>query len=264
MAQYDFNFAPAKVPDKALDWRTYTQEPYLLDEATARALAERVGQEEVFLSASFQVNVRACRPKEEWPLMFHASIKRRDREVLIDRSAFQLIKNEIFGERFEGMELYPSRDRVLDQANQYHLWVPAEEGAWLDVGRPAADPVQISMGEWIVRMQGLRAEKASRCPVAFRVDGRRRDDRKARATDWRLLQEMKERVFGVGAEGVMVFPSSDRGQKGRMEHAVWVLKSGFRFPFGFEAGGGGNAEEAHCLGAEQRPHAVSMVAHADA
>ncbi len=134
MAQYDFNFVPAKVPDKALDWRTYTQEPYLLDEATARALAERVGQEEVFVSASFQVNVRACRPKEEWPLMFHASIKRRDREVLTDRSAFQQIKNELFGERFEAMELYPSRDRVLDQANQYHLWVPAEEGPWLDVG----------------------------------------------------------------------------------------------------------------------------------
>lgn len=264
MELYDFSFVPAKVPDKALNWRTYTQEPYLLDEATARALAERVGQEQVFVSASFQVNVRACKPKQEWPLMFHASIKRRDREVIIDRSPFQQIKKELFGERFEGLELYPSRNRVLDQANQYHLWVPAEEGAWLDIGRPAAEPVEISMGEWVVRMQGLNEAKDSVCPVAFRIDGRRRDDRKHRATDWRLLQEMKERVFGEGAEGVMVFPSSDRGQKGRMEQAVWVLKSGFGFPFGFEAGGVASAEEAQRLGAKQRPHEVSMVAHAEA
>jgi hypothetical protein len=263
MAPYDFEFAPAKVPDKALDWRTYTEPPYALDEANARAIAERVGQDKVFLSGSFQVNVRACKPRENWPAMFHASIKRRDREAMLDRSAFQEIKNAVFGERCEGMELYPSTTRVLDVANQYHLWVPAEEGGWLEVGRPVADPVEIAMGDWVVRMQGLEEVRGSGYPVAFRLDGWHRDSRKERATDWRLLQQMKGMVCGEGAEGVMVFPSSNRKQKGRMERAIWVLKSGLRFPFGFETGSVGSEEDARRLGAKQRPNEAFVVAHAE-
>lgn len=264
MERYQFDFVPGRVPEEALDWRTYTAPPFELNETTARALATRIGQEDVFVSSSFQVNVRAWKPSSALPLMFHASIKRRDRDVMLDRSAFQSIKNALFGERFEAMELYPSSDRVLDQANQYHLWVAPEPGPWLDVGRPMADPIEIAMGEWVVRMQGLEQVKGSSCPVAFRVDGRRRDDRKQRATDWRLLQQMKDKVFGAGAEAVMVFPSSDRKQKGRMDQALWVLKSGFKFPFGFESGGFLGAEDAARLGARQRPLEDTVIAHADA
>lgn len=36
---------------------------------------------------------------------------------------FQQIKNDIVGEDSEAVELYPAMSRVIDTANQYHLWV---------------------------------------------------------------------------------------------------------------------------------------------
>lgn len=53
----------------------------------------------------------------------HLSIKRNDREVIHDWRHLQRIKTEICGPEAEGMELYPAESRVVDMANQYHLWV---------------------------------------------------------------------------------------------------------------------------------------------
>ena len=36
---------------------------------------------------------------------------------------FQRIKNELIGEEYEGVELYPAESRRVDTANQYHIWV---------------------------------------------------------------------------------------------------------------------------------------------
>lgn len=33
------------------------------------------------------------------------------------------IKNELVGPENEGVELYPAESRLMDSANQYHLWV---------------------------------------------------------------------------------------------------------------------------------------------
>jgi len=35
----------------------------------------------------------------------------------------QEIKNQICGCEAEGVELYPAESRLVDQANQYHIWV---------------------------------------------------------------------------------------------------------------------------------------------
>lgn len=52
----------------------------------------------------------------------HLSVKRNDREPIHDWRDLQEIKNMICGESWEGVELYPAEDRLLDEANQYHLW----------------------------------------------------------------------------------------------------------------------------------------------
>lgn len=54
---------------------------------------------------------------------WHLSIKRHDREPMNDWRVMQRIKTEIAGAEAEGMELYPAESRVVDTANQYHLWV---------------------------------------------------------------------------------------------------------------------------------------------
>jgi hypothetical protein len=34
----------------------------------------------------------------------------------------QRIKNDLLGEEWEGVELYPQQSRLCDEANLYHLW----------------------------------------------------------------------------------------------------------------------------------------------
>lgn len=66
--------------------------------------------------------------------VWHLSIRRQDREACHDWRHFQQIKNEICGPEFEGLELYPAESRVLDAANQYHLYVIMAEGAQVPCG----------------------------------------------------------------------------------------------------------------------------------
>lgn len=51
------------------------------------------------------------------------SIRRNDREPIHDWRHLQRIKNELVGAECDGVELYPAESRVVDTANQYHLWV---------------------------------------------------------------------------------------------------------------------------------------------
>lgn len=55
--------------------------------------------------------------------MLHLSIKRIDREPIHDWRELQAIKDQLVGPGNEGVELYPAHSRVIDTANQYHLFV---------------------------------------------------------------------------------------------------------------------------------------------
>jgi len=57
--------------------------------------------------------------------IIHISISRVDRSNYIPWRHKQIIKNKLIGPTHEAAELYPSRDRVVDGANQFHLWVLA-------------------------------------------------------------------------------------------------------------------------------------------
>lgn len=63
----------------------------------------------------------------------HISYHRRDHKPIRDWRDGQRIKNEVCGPEREGIELYPAESRVVDSANEFHIWV-APEGIRLKVG----------------------------------------------------------------------------------------------------------------------------------
>lgn len=52
----------------------------------------------------------------------HLSIKRIDQKPVRDWRDLQRIKNQLLGEECEAVELFPAESRLVDNANQFHLW----------------------------------------------------------------------------------------------------------------------------------------------
>lgn len=67
----------------------------------------------------------------EGPLQL--AIHDRMRSTRHDWREFQRIKNEVVGPEREAVELYPAESRLVDTANEYHLWV-AGEGVTIETG----------------------------------------------------------------------------------------------------------------------------------
>lgn len=63
----------------------------------------------------------------------HISIRRLDRRSGTDWREFQDIKNQLCGPEREAVEIYPAESRLIDGANQYHLWV-LPKGAQVPLG----------------------------------------------------------------------------------------------------------------------------------
>ena len=61
------------------------------------------------------------------PQIIWLSVKLISREPIHDWRHLQEIKNMIVGPEFEAMEMYPAESRVVDSANQYHIWVVNDE-----------------------------------------------------------------------------------------------------------------------------------------
>jgi len=55
--------------------------------------------------------------------MTYLSIKRLDKKSIHDWRHMQQIKNELVGKDYEAVEIYPNEKRLVDTANQYHLFV---------------------------------------------------------------------------------------------------------------------------------------------
>ncbi|MDP2662034.1 MAG: hypothetical protein Q8R28_15020 [Dehalococcoidia bacterium] len=101
---------------------------YFLSRAEAEAQLARLAEDKVYMNNLYQVNV------SEHEGMVHLSIKRRDKEPIHDWRDLQQIKNELVGPENEGFELYPAESRVVDLANQYHLWVLKDPTARMPYG----------------------------------------------------------------------------------------------------------------------------------
>jgi hypothetical protein len=82
----------------------------------------------IFVNLKYTVAIWKHRgqPGSGIPNVIHLSIKRNDREVIHDWRDLQRIKNELIGPEYEAAELYPAEDRLVDCANQYHLYIMAD------------------------------------------------------------------------------------------------------------------------------------------
>jgi hypothetical protein len=60
--------------------------------------------------------------KGEFPAMWHLSIKRHDRAPIFNFRDLQTLKNELIGPENEAVQLFPAESRLVDGANQYHLF----------------------------------------------------------------------------------------------------------------------------------------------
>lgn len=105
--------------------------PPAIEAARREMLGQAFADSEVFLNDVYQVEVQwfdsdALKVKG----MRWLSIKRRDRKPIHDWRELQAIKNALCGPECEAVELYPSEARLIDTANQYHLFVLPRGMAW--------------------------------------------------------------------------------------------------------------------------------------
>lgn len=88
----------------------------------AKKIHAKEASKKHFQNNLYMVSIEEVPKIPGWVGMIHLSIKRLDKEPVHDWRHFQRIKNEILGEEYEAVELYPAQKRVVDCANQYHLW----------------------------------------------------------------------------------------------------------------------------------------------
>jgi hypothetical protein len=63
------------------------------------------------------------------------SVHRRDRAPIRDWRHMQSIKNNVCGKDWEGIEIYPADDRLVDTSNEYWLWAFAPGSPMWDLLR---------------------------------------------------------------------------------------------------------------------------------
>lgn len=77
---------------------------------------------EVWLNSRYQVLVNHFEIPAPFGHCIHLSIKTRDKSAWHDWRDYQRIKNELVGIEVEAVEVYPAESRLMDTANQFHLW----------------------------------------------------------------------------------------------------------------------------------------------
>lgn len=107
----------------------HTSKPLAVTLEQATAHVEDLKKAKVYSNGTYEVNIT-----NDPGLFLHVSVKRLDRAPIRDWRVMQRIKNELVGPEHEGVELYPAESRVVDTANQYHMWVLKDEGAKIPCG----------------------------------------------------------------------------------------------------------------------------------
>lgn len=128
-------FFPARLPDAAFDVDVMAKKFGVTREAAA-AQIERLRRQSVYMNDLYQVNAQVVTAPFGVVAsdMMWLSIKRRDKAPVHDWRDLQAVKNLIVGPEHEGFEVYPAEARLVDTANQYHLWVFLDVKVRLPVG----------------------------------------------------------------------------------------------------------------------------------
>jgi len=98
-----------------------------IDDDRIEILYKQVCQDEVYKNDEYQVNLNRNHNWGADMIVWHLSIKRLDKEPIHDWRDLQTIKNMLVGLEYEAIELYPAESRLVDSANQYHLWAFVRE-----------------------------------------------------------------------------------------------------------------------------------------
>lgn len=126
-----------------MSWKPLEQIPFPKAEHFKAVGGDDLADDEAWTNDLYQVFVKYMAPPEElrgFDLssdpragFLQLSIKRHDRDPARDWRHLQQIKNEVAGPEREALELFPRESRLMDTANQYHLWV-FPEGLEVPVG----------------------------------------------------------------------------------------------------------------------------------
>jgi len=128
-------FFPARLPAAAFEAEAIARKFGVTREAAA-VQVEQMKRQSVYMNDLYQVNAQVV----AMPFgavagdMMWLSIKRRDKAPVHDWRDLQTVKNLIVGPEHEGFEVYPAESRLVDTANQYHLWVFLDPKVRLPVG----------------------------------------------------------------------------------------------------------------------------------
>ena len=102
---------------KRSQWRVPSWQPMKLIETRENYLDPNI-QDYIFKNDKYIV-IKRNDSKD----IIHLSIRNMANSTDIPWTHKQQIKNDICGREREAVELYPSMSRIVDAANQYHLWV---------------------------------------------------------------------------------------------------------------------------------------------
>jgi hypothetical protein len=111
-----------QIPHELRPWRRWTETAPT--DPSGKVVADwNAGGERFFENSHYLVFVRPMVPSDsDTPPAFHLSMRTIENDTRHDWREIQRVKNELLGEDWEGIELYPAESRVVDTANQYHLW----------------------------------------------------------------------------------------------------------------------------------------------
>ena len=84
-----------------------------------KRMLQCVNEDEIWRNTLYEAHVR-CMDIEGG--FYHISLKNNERTTDISWQHKQWIKNDILGNEYEGVELFPAESRMVNTANQYHLW----------------------------------------------------------------------------------------------------------------------------------------------
>jgi hypothetical protein len=77
----------------------------------------------IFRNSRYQVSIWIEQAPEPFGVYAHLSIKDHDKSARHDWRDLQRIKNELMGAECDAVEVYPAESKLVDSANQYHLFV---------------------------------------------------------------------------------------------------------------------------------------------
>lgn len=110
-----------RAPSTAPEMREPFWTPFEQTGQVVRDLNGALPEGTVWRNSRYQVVMRTCGNADS-PAIVWLSIKRYDGHPARDWRDLQRLKNELLGPEVEAVELFPAESRLVDNANQTHIW----------------------------------------------------------------------------------------------------------------------------------------------